>query len=278
VNQYGGFIFTFFSKTSGPTLSLGGLVRQKSIPTLVDLLMAMTSWSSTSGHVDMTWLLVLAGGAVMIGGNTLAMHGAEAAGGPFAFDGSTKLCHKLGINRNSCGAWCSSAGGDKLLDAGDLLGGELSEGLISRNKIVEHSLFASGATAKASIPEANCSLKDGVMGAQKALPANPALEEGLGRWYSMAAEAEPKVLPLPPEARCSRPMVSWAWARAHCFHAAQVLVAGSWELGVPHCALRGEADGDKERLGGCSNQPLDGDGQAGTDSLLLHVFKFVDVL
>jgi hypothetical protein len=122
------------------------------------------------------------------------------------------------------------------------------EGLVSCNKIVEHSLFVGGATDKASILEANCFSKDGVLGAQKALPANPVLEEGLGHWYSMAAEAEPKVLPLPPEARCSCPMVGWAWARAHCFHAAQVLVAGSWELGVPHCALGGEADGDKERL------------------------------
>jgi hypothetical protein len=49
------------------------------------------------------------------------------------------------------------------------------EGLVSCNKIVEHSLFVGGATAKASIIEANCFSKDGVLGAQKALPANPVL-------------------------------------------------------------------------------------------------------
>ena len=54
--------------TSGPTSSLGAAGGQKGIPTLVDVLVvAMTSRCRTGGHVDMTQLLVLAGGSIMVG-------------------------------------------------------------------------------------------------------------------------------------------------------------------------------------------------------------------
>jgi hypothetical protein len=141
----GGFIFTFFGKTNSPTSSLGGLVGQKSIPTFVDVLVvSMAGRRRTSGRVNMTRPLVLAGGAVMIGGNTVPVHGAGAAGGPFAFDGSTELCYELGIGWGGCRGRRSSSGGDELFNAGNFLGGELREGLVARNKVVEHSLFVGG--------------------------------------------------------------------------------------------------------------------------------------
>jgi hypothetical protein len=160
-------------------------------------------------------------------GNAVAVSGVEAAGGPFAFDGGTELCHELGIGRRDCSARRSSVGGDEFFDAGYLLGGEVGESLLLATRLSSTAFSLVAAGAKASIPEANCPSKDRVLGAWKAPPANSE-EDGLGRWYSVAAEADPKVSPREPEARCSCSTVSWA-SRAHFFHAAQVLAAGSSE-------------------------------------------------
>jgi hypothetical protein len=75
------------------------LARKASQPLLF---MAMTGRRGTSGRVNMTRLLVLAVGAVVIGGNTVTVHGAEAAKGPFASDGGAELCHELGIGWRGC--------------------------------------------------------------------------------------------------------------------------------------------------------------------------------
>ena len=80
----------------------------------------------------------------MIGGNTVSVHGAEAAGGPFAFDGGTELCYELGISWGGCCGRRSTSGGDGLFNAGNLLDGELREGLVACYEVVEHSLFVGG--------------------------------------------------------------------------------------------------------------------------------------
>ena len=65
----------------GPTSSLEDSGGQKGIPTLVDVLVgAMTSRCRMGGHVDMTQLLVFAGGTIMAGGDAIPMRGAEATG------------------------------------------------------------------------------------------------------------------------------------------------------------------------------------------------------
>ena len=82
------------------------------------------------------------------------------------------------------------------------------------------------AKARASIPEVNCTSKGRVL-AWMAPPVKEE-EEGMGQWYLTNVEAEPKVSPWAPDARCSRSMVSWdLWA--HCFQATHVLVEGGLE-------------------------------------------------
>jgi hypothetical protein len=188
--------------------------------------MAMAGRRGTSGCVNMACLLVLAVGAVVIGGNTVTVHGAEAAGG-----------HLPLMAARSCATSLASAGEDAAPGVAPreeisssmraiFLAVSSERVLLLATRLSSTAFSLVAARAKASIPEVNGSSKDGEVGERKAPPANPEAE-GLGRWYPIAAEAEPKVSPGLPEAHCSRSMVSWV-SLAHCFHAGQVLVAGSW--------------------------------------------------
>ena len=77
-------------------MSLGG--EEKSIPTLVDvLLMTVAGRISSSGRVNMTRLLVLAGLAVMLEVDSVAMRGTESTGGPLALDSSLELSELLRV-------------------------------------------------------------------------------------------------------------------------------------------------------------------------------------
>ena len=57
------------------------------------LVVALACGGRASGCVNMTWLLVLTGGAVVVGCDTVPMRRAEAARDPLAFDGSKELHH-----------------------------------------------------------------------------------------------------------------------------------------------------------------------------------------
>ena len=54
---------------------------------------AVASRGGASSCVDMAGLLVLAGGAFMVGGDAVSMCGAEATWDPFTLDGGTELSY-----------------------------------------------------------------------------------------------------------------------------------------------------------------------------------------
>ena len=92
----------------------------------------------------MTRLLVLASGAGVVGAHSITMGGAEAARGPFAFDGGAKLGNLFGVSCRGSGARSCGLGDDELFDGRYLFGGELGEDLVARDEVVEHRFFVGG--------------------------------------------------------------------------------------------------------------------------------------
>ena len=88
----------------------------------------------------------------MIGGDAVAVGGAEAAGGPFASDGGAELGDELGITWRGCCGRRRWAGGDELFNPSNLLGSELGEGLVACDKIVEHSFLVGGCSSQGIHP------------------------------------------------------------------------------------------------------------------------------
>jgi hypothetical protein len=74
-----------------PHRHLDALSERKASTSVDVLVLSMASWRCTSGCVDVAWLIVFAGGTVVIGRDTITVGGAETARGPLAFDGSTEL-------------------------------------------------------------------------------------------------------------------------------------------------------------------------------------------
>jgi hypothetical protein len=198
--------------------------------------MAMTGRRGTSGRVNMTRLLVLAVGAVVIGGNTVTVHGAEAAKGPFAFDGGAELCHELGIGWRGCCAQCGSAGGDKLFDVGYFLGGELGGSLVVWNKVVEHSLFVGSCKGQGIHPLGELFFKGwrswrakGTVGESRSRRIGAVVPDcSGGRTKGVAKAARGKLLTVDGELGFSGPLFP-CWPDF-----------GGWKLGIPHYSLGGK--------------------------------------
>ena len=200
-------------------MSLGG--REKGIPTLVDVLFSTRSGGiSPCGGVNMTRLLVLAGLAVMLGIDTVAMRGAEAAGDPLALDSCLELGKLLGVGGGAGG--CGSVGiGSLATMLAIFLAVMVSDRvLLVATRLSRTTFSLAAASARASMPLANCSSKEGAI----APPAKSS--EGLVWWKEMAAEAEPKTSEKALVARCSRSTVCCV-VRAQVFQAAHVLRAGA---------------------------------------------------
>ena len=82
-----------------PPRHLGAIrSRQKSIPTLVDVLVvSVASWVSTSCRVYVAGLLVLAGSTVVVSSHAITVGRTEPARDPLAFDGCFELCNRFGV-------------------------------------------------------------------------------------------------------------------------------------------------------------------------------------
>ena len=57
------------------------------------LVVPMAGRGGASGRINMARLFVLAGGAIVVGGDTVPMSGTEAAGDPLTLDCGTELSH-----------------------------------------------------------------------------------------------------------------------------------------------------------------------------------------
>jgi hypothetical protein len=88
-------------------MSLGGGSGDESIPTLVAVLVvAVAGWLGAGGRVNVAWLLVLARGTVVVGGDAISVGGAKATRYPSALDGGAELQDEFGIALSGDGS-CS---------------------------------------------------------------------------------------------------------------------------------------------------------------------------